>query len=57
MAMNGLLNLAEALDAADGSQNEIHVDSEIAQQAVEPITKMLDFAKQINLPTRGIGNA
>jgi hypothetical protein len=24
---------------------------------VLPIQRMLDFAKQINLPTRGIGNA
>ena len=63
MAMNGLLNLAEVLDAASGSQlsggckNEVHVDSGLALQAVKPISKMLDFAKQINLPTRGIGNA
>jgi quinolinate synthase len=65
MAMNGLLNLAEVLDAASESQlsgeklrckNEIHVDNGVALQAVKAITKMLDFAQKIDLPTRGIGN-
>jgi len=54
MAMNGLLNLAEVLETG---RNEVHVDSAIIQRAVLPIQRMLDFAKQINLPTRGIGNA
>ena len=73
MAMNGLINLAEVLESAGGSpssggvptglplagagKNEILVDPAIIQRAVLPIRRMLDFAKQINLPTRGIGNA
>jgi quinolinate synthase len=54
MAMNGLFNLAEVLETG---RNEIHVDPAIAKRAVLPIQRMLDFARQINLPTRGIGNA
>jgi quinolinate synthase len=54
MAMNGLLNLAEVLESG---RNEIFVDPAIIPRAVQPIQRMLDFAKQIGLPTRGIGNA
>ncbi|MDR2195187.1 MAG: quinolinate synthase NadA [Gallionellaceae bacterium] len=54
MAMNGLANLAETLE---GGRNEIHVDPAIIPRAVLPIQRMLDFAKQINLPSSGIGNA
>lgn len=54
MAMNGLLNLAEVLERGN---NEIHVDPAIIPRAVLPIKRMLDFAKQIKLPTKGIGNA
>ncbi|OIR08706.1 quinolinate synthase A [mine drainage metagenome] len=54
MAMNGLINLAETLERGN---NEIHVDPAIIPRAVLPIRRMLDFARQINLPTRGIGNA
>ncbi|MDH2918428.1 MAG: quinolinate synthase NadA [Sideroxydans sp.] len=54
MAMNGLSNLAAVLERGD---NEIHVAPALIPRAVQPIQRMLDFAKQINLPTRGIGNA
>jgi quinolinate synthase len=54
MAMNGLINLAEVLE---NGKNEIHVDPEIIPRAVLPIERMLAFAKEIGLPTRGIGNA
>lgn len=54
MAMNGLLNLAQVLETGS---NEIIVDPAIIPRAVQPIQRMLDFARQINLPTRGIGNA
>lgn len=54
MAMNGLLNLAEVLETG---RNEILVDPSIIPRAVLPIERMLAFAKQIGLPTRGIGNA
>jgi quinolinate synthase len=54
MAMNGLLNLAEVLETG---RNEIYVDPSIIPRAVLPIQRMLAFAKQIGLPTKGIGNA
>ena len=54
MAMNGLANLADALENGSG---EIRVDPNIIPRAVLPIQRMLDFARAINLPTRGIGNA
>ena len=54
MAMNGLLNLAEVLETG---KNEIHVAPDIIPQAVEPIRRMLNFARQINLPSRNLGNA
>ncbi len=54
MAMNGLLNLAEALETG---RNEIHVDPAIIPRAVQPIQRMLEFARQIKLPAWGIGNA
>jgi quinolinate synthase len=54
MAMNGLLNLAEVLETG---KNEIHVDPSLIPRAVQPIKRMLDFAKQIGLPAKGIGNA
>ena len=52
--MNGLDNLAEVLETG---RNEIHIDPVIAQRAVLPIERMLEFARQIKLPTSGIGNA
>ena len=57
MAMNGLLNLKQALESADSGRHEIHVDKEIGRRAQASITRMLDFSRQINLPTQGIGNA
>jgi quinolinate synthase len=43
MAMNGLQNLADVLQASDG-KNEIFVDPEIGRQAKRSIDRMLDFA-------------
>ncbi len=57
MAMNGLINLAEVLETAGTGKNEIRVDPAIGSRAKISIQRMLDFARQINLPTRGIGNA
>jgi len=54
MAMNGLLNLAEVLEHG---HNEIHVDPALIPRAVQPIRRMLEFAREIGLPMRGIGNA
>jgi quinolinate synthase len=44
MAMNGLKNLAEALETG---QNEIHVNPEIGKQALVSVTRMLDFANTL----------
>ena len=54
MAMNGLVNLAEVLESG---KNEIYVDPAIGRRAKVSIERMLEFARQINLTTRGIGNA
>lgn len=54
MAMNGLRNLAEVLESG---ANEVHVDPAVGARAKVSIERMLEFAKQINLPSRGIGNA
>lgn len=45
MAMNGLKNLADALEnSAQSSANEVHVNPEIGRQAKRAIDRMLDFA-------------
>jgi quinolinate synthase len=54
MAMNSLFGLVEVLESG---KNEIHVDAEIGRRAQVSIRRMLDFAKQIKLPARGLGNA
>ena len=54
MAMNGLENLAETLESG---LNEIQVDPAIGRRAKVSIERMLEFARLIKLPTRGIGNA
>jgi len=54
MAMNDLYGVAEVLETG---ANEILVDPAVGRQAKVSIQRMLDFAKQINLPTRGLGNA
>ncbi len=48
MAMNGLQNLADALERGS---NEIHVDADIARRAKTSIQRMLDFAKTLDLTT------
>jgi quinolinate synthase len=54
MAMNSLINLAEVLEKG---HNEIKVDRALGERAKVSIQRMLDFAKQINLPGKGLGNA
>lgn len=45
MAMNGLKNLADALEnSVENGANEVHVDPEIGRQAKRAIDRMLDFA-------------
>lgn len=54
MAMNSLRGVANVLEHGG---NEIYVDAVVGHRAKFAIQRMLDFAKQIGLPTRGIGNA
>jgi quinolinate synthase len=54
MAMNGLINLAEVLEKG---HNEIQLDRALGERAKVSIQRMLDFAKQIKLPGKDLGNA
>ncbi|UVW27133.1 quinolinate synthase NadA [Massilia sp. H6] len=60
MAMNGLKNLADALEfGARSGSNEVHVDPEIGRQAKRAIDRMLDFAaakKAQALPSGALEN-
>jgi quinolinate synthase len=53
MAMNGLANLAHALQRGTG---EIHVDPETARLAYRPIDRMLAFAAGRNVNVRASGD-
>jgi quinolinate synthase len=53
MAMNGLANLAEALETG---ANEIHVDPGIGRLAYRPIDRMLAFAERRNANVRASGD-
>ncbi|WP_272978167.1 quinolinate synthase NadA, partial [Idiomarina baltica] len=44
MAMNGLVAIAEALEHG-GEQHEIHVDPQLAKEAMIPLDRMLAFKK------------
>lgn len=46
MAMNGLEAIANALETG-GEQHEIHVDPELAEQAMKPLDRMLAFSAQL----------
>jgi quinolinate synthase len=46
MAMNGLGNLAAVLERG---HNEIRIDAALAERAKQPIVRMLDFAKSLDL--------
>jgi len=50
MAMNGLESMAEVFDRHD---NEVFVDAEVAEQAMVPLRRMLDFAAELKLQVRG----
>lgn len=45
MAMNGLENLAHSLEKGE---NEIFIDETIRRQALRSVTRMMDFAKNLN---------
>ncbi|MGI3002401.1 quinolinate synthase NadA [Shewanella algae] len=53
MAMNGLKAIASALENQDNSQHEIFVDEALRQGALVPLTRMLDFAKTLNMQVKG----
>ena len=54
MGMNSLHNLAQVLETC---RNEIHIDPAIRQQAVIPIRRMLDFARNHGIGMQDKGNA
>ncbi|MBL4607726.1 MAG: quinolinate synthase NadA [Pseudomonadales bacterium] len=51
MAMNGLDNLAAVLESTP-EMNEVFVDSMLADRALTPLNRMLDFAKRMNAPVK-----
>jgi len=53
MAMNGLANLAEALETG---ANEIRIDPEIGRRAYRPIDRMLAFAEGRKVKVRASGD-
>lgn len=53
MGMNGLVNLAHALETGEG---EIHVDPETGRQAMVSVKRMLDFAEQLKMKATGAAN-
>ena len=53
MAMNGLANLAEALETG---ANEIRIDPEIGRRAYRPIDRMLAFAEGSKVNVRASGD-
>jgi quinolinate synthase len=53
MAMNGLVNLAHALETGTG---EILIDPEVGRQAMVSVKRMLDFAEQLKIQATGAAN-
>jgi len=51
MAMNGLKSIVAALESPVG--REIHVDKKLAEQALIPLHRMLDFAAENKLKVKG----
>ncbi|HEX4857987.1 MAG TPA: quinolinate synthase NadA [Usitatibacteraceae bacterium] len=54
MAMNGLANLAQVLETGG---NEIQVDPQVGRLAKRSITRMLDFARGLDLGAAAVRNA
>lgn len=54
MAMNGLQNLAQSLEAMD---NEIFVDPDVAERARISLGRMMDFSRQRKQAVLGVGDA
>lgn len=54
MAMNGLRSLADALE---NGANEIHVDPDVAREALVSLGRMLEFGRQQRRVVEGAGDA
>ncbi|WP_018954998.1 quinolinate synthase NadA [Thioalkalivibrio sulfidiphilus] len=54
MAMNGLHNLLSTLETGD---NEVHVEESVRVKALRSTQRMLDFARQLQQPVLGRGDA
>ncbi len=54
MAMNSLHNLVQVFE---NESNEIHIDMNLCRQAVTPIRRMLDFAREHGIGMKNKGNA
>ncbi len=48
MAMNGLENLCQVLEAEDAASQEIFVAPDLAEKAMAPLTRMLEFGASLN---------
>ncbi|QIZ76166.1 quinolinate synthase NadA [Ferrimonas lipolytica] len=53
MAMNGLAAIENSLISSDRTDHEVHVDPELAKQAMLPLNRMLDFAATLNEVVKG----
>ncbi len=53
MAMNGLPAIYNALTQEDATQHEIFVDPDLAEKAMIPLNRMLDFSAQMKLKVKG----
>ena len=53
MAMNGLVNLAHALETG---ANEVHVDPAVGREAMVSVKRMLDFAETLKMKATGEAN-
>ncbi|MGL4898760.1 MAG: quinolinate synthase NadA, partial [Shewanella sp.] len=53
MAMNGLQAIDAALSDSDKTSHEIFVDEALRIKALIPLTRMLDFAKTLNMKIKG----
>ena len=51
MAMNGLKAIHNAL--VDGEGHEVHVDPQLAKNAIQPLNRMLDFAASLQMNVKG----
>ena len=53
MAMNGLQAIETSLSSSDSSAHEIFVDDALRADALIPLDRMLNFAKELNMKIKG----